>query len=247
MISPPSVMGLPPLWAEARVPAELLSLRRDPVWDGEGVDPGDGQPVLLICGFLAGDPSLRLLAAWLKRMGHRPVRAGLRWNVGCSGETVDRLEQLIEALAAEHGRPVALVGQSRGGTCARILAVRRPDLVDRVVTLGSPLLDQFDIHPLVWAQVHLLGLLGTVGRVPGLMSFTCREGECCAQVNRELSAPFPSGVTLTSVYSRSDGIVRWRACLDPAARWREVQSSHIGMAWNAAAYREIGAALAPIG
>jgi triacylglycerol lipase len=245
MISPPTVMGMPPLWAEARVPAELLLLRRDPVWQGAGVCAGDGQPVVLICGFLAGDPSLRLLAAWLKRMGHRPVRAGLRWNVGCAGATADRLEELIEALAAEHGRPVALVGQSRGGTCARVLAVRRPDLIDRVVTLGSPLVDQLDIHPLVWAQVHLMGVLGTVGRIPGLMSTSCLDGDCCTQVNRELAAPFPPEIPLTSIYSRSDGIVRWRACLDPDAMWREVPSSHIGMAWNAAAYREIGAALAP--
>ena len=47
-----------------------------------------------------------------------------------------------------------------------------------------------------------------------------------------------------SVFSRTDGIVDWRACLDPAARHVEVASSHVGMAVNAAVFRAIAEALA---
>jgi pimeloyl-ACP methyl ester carboxylesterase len=225
------------------MPLELAALRRDPVWRGEGVARGDGRPVLLICGFLAGDPSLRTMASWLSRIGYRPARAGLRWNVGCAGETVDRLERRAEELAGEAGHRIALVGQSRGGTCARALAVRRPDLIDSVVTLGSPLKAQLDVHPGVWLHVHLIGALGTLG-VPGLLSASCRNGGCCAQFNEEVAAPFPPGVRLTSVYSRSDGIVRWPACLDEYAEQVEVDSSHIGMSVSAPAYRAIAAGLA---
>ena len=239
----PKVLPLPPLWRESRVPLEYAALLRDPVWRGEGVPRGDGRPALLVCGFLAGDPSLTTMAAWLKRLGHRPVRAGLRWNVGCTGETVDRLERRAEELAEAAGRRIALVGQSRGGTCARSLAVRRPDLVERVVTLGSPLRDPLDIHPTVWAQVHVLGALGSLG-VPGLLRRSCRAGGCCTQVTDELRAPLPERVALTSVYSRSDGVVRWRACLDDAADNVEIAASHIGMAVSAQAYRVIGQALA---
>ena len=239
----PGQAPIPPLWREGRVPLELAALRRDPVWRGQDVPRGDGRPVLLICGFLAGDPSLRTLASWLSRMGYRPRRAGLRWNVGCAGETVDRLERRAEALAAEAGTRIALVGQSRGGTCARALAVRRPDLIDSVVTLGSPLRGQLDVHPGVWLHVHILGALGTLG-VPGLLSSSCRDGDCCVQFGEELEAPFPDSVRLTSVYSPSDGIVRWRSCLDPDAENVEIDSSHIGMAVSAPAYRVIGRALA---
>ena len=49
---------MPPLWRESRVPAERLALQVDPVWRGDGVPQGDGATVLLIAGFLAGDPSL---------------------------------------------------------------------------------------------------------------------------------------------------------------------------------------------
>jgi pimeloyl-ACP methyl ester carboxylesterase len=222
---------------------ELAALRRDPVWRGEDVPRGDGRPVLLICGYLAGDPSLRTLASWLSRMGYRPARAGLRWNVGCAGETVDRLERRAEELAAAAGTRIALVGQSRGGTCARALAVRRPDLIDSVITLGSPLRGQLDVHPGVRLHVHIVGALGTLG-VPGLLSASCRDGDCCAQFDEELAAPFPGPVSLTSVYSRSDGIVRWRSCIDPEAENVEIDSSHIGMAVSAPAYRVIARALA---
>src|ERR1700759_5626578 len=93
---PPELRPLPPMWREGRVPIEMARLLRDPVWRGEGVPRGDGGSVLLICGFLAGDPSLNTMAHWLSKIGHHPARAGVRWNVGCGGGTGDRLERRVE-------------------------------------------------------------------------------------------------------------------------------------------------------
>ena len=45
------------------------------------------------------------------------------------------------------------------------------------------------------------------------------------------------------MYSRSDGVVDWRSCLDPAATLVEVRASHIGMGLNAEVYAEIANAL----
>ena len=233
----------PPIWREGRTALEAAALFRDPVWRGNGVPHGDGGPVLLVCGFMAGDDSLGLMARWLKRIGHRPVRAGIRWNVACTGAAVDRLEARVEQTAERHGAPVALVGQSRGGCMARALAVRRADLVSRVVTLGAPLLDPLDVHPAVWAQVHAFGLLGTLG-VPGLFTSRCKAGPCCAPANAAMTAPLPDGVELTTVWSRSDGIVRWRSCLDPQAEQVEVRASHIGMAAHPDVYRAVARAIA---
>jgi len=242
LIPAPSLRPLPPIWRESRVPLEYTRLMLDPVWQGKGVPHGVGRPTLLICGFLAGDPSLTTMARWLKRIDHRPVRAQLRWNVGCAGDLADRLEERAETLAEEFGGRIAVVGQSRGGSCARGLAVRRPDLVEKVVTLGSPLRNQFDIHPGVLAQIGLLGTLGTLG-VPGLFSRSCTWGDCCTEAKEEAVAPLPHGVSLTSIYSRSDGIVRWRSCLDEDAEHVEVPASHIGMAVSAPVYREVARAL----
>ena len=54
----------------------------------------------------------------------------------------------------------------------------------------------------------------------------------------------PDGVGFVSIYSRSDGIVDWRACLDPTRRRaRRVSSSHCGMAVSPAAWRAVAKAL----
>jgi triacylglycerol lipase len=198
--------------------------------------------VLLIPGFMAGDPSLATMTGWLRRTGHHTRKAGIRLNVACSGQAVDRLEERLEDLAEARG-PVTIIGQSRGGTFAKALAVRRPDLVAGIVTVGSPIVDPLAIHTLVRVQVLALGALGTLG-APGLFRHSCLAGDCCTEFSGELSAPLAPGVGYLSIYSRTDGIVNWRACLDPAADEHvEVRASHVGMCLNAEAYRAIATAL----
>jgi triacylglycerol lipase len=184
------------------------------------------------------------MSTWLGRMGYEPCPAGIRANVDCTGRAIERLEAQLRRLASHYRRPVAIVGHSRGGGMARILAVRRPDLVHGIVCLGSPLTDQFAVHPLVRAQVEAVARLGTLG-LRGLFRRDCLVGSCCDKVRAEALGPFPAQTRFTSIYSRSDGIVDWRACLDPAARHVEVRSSHCGMAFNAQVYTEIGRVLAP--
>jgi pimeloyl-ACP methyl ester carboxylesterase len=233
--------GTPPIWREARLGLELTSLLRDPVFALKK-SPAAGQPVLLLPGYMAGDNSLGMMTTWLRRQGMRPHRAGIRLNVGCSARTVDSLVTRLEQIADAEG-PVAIVGQSRGGLFARVLAVRRPELVRGIVTLGSAHLDPLAVHPLVRLQIGLVGLLGTLG-APGLFSASCLRRECCADVSTELAGPFPEGVRFVSLYSRSDGIIDWRTCLDPAAQCVEIDSSHCGMSAHPHAYREIAKALA---
>jgi pimeloyl-ACP methyl ester carboxylesterase len=233
----------PPLWREARLGLEAAALLRDPVFRGDDVADGRGQPVLLIPGFLAGDGSLAVMAGWLKRTGHRPSRAGMLSNVDCSGAAVERLEARLEALVAKHGRKAAIVGQSRGGALAKVLARRRPDLVSGIVTLGSPQTDPLAVHPLVRAQVRGLATLGSLG-APGLFKRSCLDGDCCASFWEQLAGPVPRGVGFVSVYSRSDGIVDWHSCLDPHADQVEIRASHMGMAVSPAAYRAVADALA---
>jgi triacylglycerol lipase len=238
----PRMVGIP-IWREARAGIEHAALRRSKVWQGKGVPKGDGEPVLLIPGFLAGDPSLRMMAHWLKELGYRPCRARMRVNVDCGTRALDRLEEELQELATTHGRKVAIVGQSRGGSMARLLATRRPDLVSGIVTLGSPLTDQLAVHPLVRGGVLGVGLLGTLG-VPGLFGHGCLAGECCAGTRELAAAPFPDGVGFVSVYSKSDGIVDWHACLDEHATLAEVDASHIGMAFSAPTYSVVAKSLA---
>jgi triacylglycerol lipase len=234
---------LPPLWRESRIGLEYAALRRSDVIRGAGVPPGEGRGVLLIPGFLAGDGSLGTMTQWLRAAGYRTKRAGIRSNVSCSELACARLEERLECLAARTGRRVAIVGQSRGGVLAKALGARRPDVVAGVVSLGSPALSQLAVHPVVLAQVGVLAALGT-GPVPGLISWSCLRGECCARFRAALRGPLPPDVRYVAVYSRSDGIVDWRSCVDPHAdACVEVNASHCGMGVHAGVYRAIASAL----
>src|ERR671925_648568 len=218
----------PPIWREARIGLETAALLRHPIFRGAGVADGRRRPVLLIPGFLAGDSSLAIMSDWLRRGGYPPSRGRMVANGDCSGAARRRLERRLEQLVADRGRRAAIVGQSRGGGLAKVLATRRPDLVSGIVTLGSPQLDPLAVHPLVRLQVEAVGALGTLG-APGLFRRACLEGDCCADFWAQLAGPLPAGVGFVSVYSKSDGVVDWRACLDPCADDHvEIRSSHVG-------------------
>jgi len=196
--------------------------------------------VMLIPGLLAGDWSMALMARWLRRIGYAPVRARLRRNADCAGATVARLSRHLRAAAG--AERVAVVGQSRGGLLGRALAVREHQNVAGLVTLGSPMLDEMAIQPQARLTTRAVALLGDCG-VPGAFGTGCRDGPCCERYYRERAAPFPADVGFVSIYSRHDGVVDWRQCLDPDAEQVEVAGSHVGMSAEPGAYRAIAGAL----
>jgi hypothetical protein len=108
-----------------------------------------------------------------------------------------------------------------------VLSHRKPDLVEQVITLGSPINDPFDIHPLTMAGVRAAHLYN-VFRYGHPASVEMR-------FLRDLAAA--PKVPTTSIYSRSDGVVNWRACLRSDVNAIEVKGSHVGLALNPEVYR----------
>jgi triacylglycerol lipase len=231
------------LLGEARVQLELAALLASPVHRGVGVPRGDGGPVLLVPGFLAGDASLAVLRAWLRRLGHRTYRSGIAWNVDCSEAAVRRLDRRLSDVAERTGRPVTLIGHSRGGLLAHAAAVRRPSRVRQVITMGSPLSSPFDASVLTLAAVGWARLGQNVLRParPACLTTSC---PCAFSEDLRRGAPVP----LTSIRTSEDGIVRPGSCVVPddgTGRVRNVvvRGSHLGLCVNTAVYREIAAAL----
>jgi pimeloyl-ACP methyl ester carboxylesterase len=211
------------------------------------VDPRetDFVPVFLVPGFLSGDWSMIPLARQLRRAGHPTLTSGIVVNSGCTEALLQSLERRLEQAVSDVDRPVALVGQSRGGTLCRMLAGRRPDLVAALITIGSPLLHQLATTQLVIRQVDALARLN-VRDWPWLLSADCLAGGCAERTSAMLAAPLPPELPFTSIYSRSDGVVDWRACLDPAAELIEVRSTHNGMGANRTVQRFVLSRLAAL-
>jgi hypothetical protein len=190
---------------------------------------GDGAPVLVLPGFGTGDASTLLLRAYLGRLGHRVRGWGLGLNRGDVGALVPRVLGATDRLAQASGRRVRLIGWSLGGVLARETARERPDAVERVVTLGSPV---------VGGPKYT-----TVGAWYAQRGFDLDEIEA-AVAERDRT---PIRVPITAIYSRRDGIVAWQACIDrvsPQVEHVEVRTTHLGLGFSPEVYRIVARRLA---
>lgn len=191
------------------------------------VDPAR-VPVLLVPGFLSGDFAMIPMADALRRAGHWTSGAGIAPNVGCTRELAAAVERRAERAVERTGSRVALVGWSRGGTLAKMIAVRRPDLVASLITLGTPNTDPLAVNATLAVQLTLLTRLSALG-VPGVLGEDCLSGPCADEVRELLESDVPDGIPYISVFSLDDGVIDWRACLDPQAVHIEVTATHMSM------------------
>jgi len=200
------------------------------------------EPVLLVPGFMAGDATLWAMASMLRGAGYRTYRAQIHVNVGCTRDVADRLEQRLESIVLRRGRKVSIVGHSLGGMLARGLAARRPDLVHGIVSLGSPILAPGAVHGVLAWDAEMLTRLARAG-FGGMMGQDCVAGACARASFEETQRPLDPEVGFTAVYSRRDGIVDWKACVDPGAEAVEVTTSHLGMAFDPVVFAVVRKAL----
>ncbi len=129
----------PPLWRWANELLAVPKVLAAPLQRAVKVEPfGEWRPVLVIPGMLSGDNSTALLRATLREAGFVPHGWGEGFNVRVSEQVIDHVEQRLAKIAASSGRQVIVIGWSLGGMYARLLAHRKPELVELVMTLGSP-------------------------------------------------------------------------------------------------------------
>ena len=101
---------------------------------------GDGHPVLVLPGLLAGDRATLLLRNVLRALGHNVSGWSLGTNRGPNAHLVQELRARLERLHHDSGRRVSLVGWSLGGLYAQQLARAAPGSVRRLITVGTPVL-----------------------------------------------------------------------------------------------------------
>lgn len=213
---------------------ELAALLRDPVFRGRGIPHGDGRPVLLLPGFLSGDWSLRMMHAWLGRIGYRSYLSGILLNVHHSERMLAGLKHRLVEIESQNGVRVSLVGHSRGGLLAKVLSQRRPQSVEQVIALGAPLADWTDLARLTTRAVGVVRTANEIAYGRRLNP----EG----RFDHDLH--LPPIVPTTSIYTRTDDVVNFRACLRPDIPSLPVWGSHNGLVINPEVYRLLGRMLA---
>jgi pimeloyl-ACP methyl ester carboxylesterase len=223
-LSPPSALLL---LAEGRAVLEFGSGLA--LWPLLQLAPrGDGHAVLVLPGFLAGNASTSLLRRYLSTLGYDAHGWNMGLNLGHRRNVEAAMLDQLEAMSRESQRKVSIVGWSLGGAFARLLAARRPELVRDVITLGSPIGGGPD-------ATNARGVYETLNR----------ERPHDSSV-KELVA-HPLQMPTTSIFSRSDGVVSWRAStiqVGAKAENIEVYGSHIGLGANPAVLYAISNRLA---
>lgn len=207
--------------------------------------------VIALPGFGAGDRATAPMRAWLNRRGFETEGWGLGRNLAgldittrsapvspgwglARGEQnrgevgvpllVDRFVERVRQRHGETGRPVCLVGWSLGGYIAREAARDLPDIVDCIVTLGSP-------------------VVGGPKYTAAADTFL-RRGQDLDWIERVVAAreARPIVQPITAIVSRSDGVVAREAAVDRFSQrvtHVEIDAAHLGLAFNPTVWRYV--------
>ena len=177
---------------------------------------------------------MRILHGWLQHIGYSSHLSGIYINAFHSEHMLAGLRHKLAEIQKADGAPVTLIGHSRGGLLAKVLAQRRPRSVEQVITLGSPLADITDLALVTRAAVGVVTTANELGFGRRLRA----EGRFAHDLR------LPPAVPTTSIYTRSDDVVNFRSCLRPDIPAISVWGSHNGLVVNPEVYRLLGRLLA---
>ena len=198
---------------ELRLPLDLL--RWGPSWlTMRARRSRQPRMAILLPGFRAGPRSMRIMESFLRRRGHRIRDWGLGQNTGDARQLRSKLKPIVGESIAGYGEPLVLVGWSLGGYIAREYAREHPEEVRKVVTLGTPVIGG--------------------PRYTATAEWYRANGHDLEQMERAVANRYAEQlrVPVTAIYSKRDGVVAWRACIDnwsPNVRHVEVSETHVGL------------------
>ena len=193
---------------------------------------GNGEPVLVVPGYGAGDGSTMVLKGYLRLLGYRARGWGLGKNHGAASDSLPRLLRRLGNLSRRSKQKVAIIGWSFGGYLARELARERPELVRLVITLGTP-------------------VVGGPKYTAAAKSYRKRgiDIEAIAAEVEQRNRIANLEVPVVAFYSREDGLVAWQACIDrqtPDIEHVEVSTTHLGFGFSPEVFKIIAQQLAKV-
>ncbi|MBF0450479.1 MAG: hypothetical protein HQK75_07235 [Candidatus Magnetomorum sp.] len=173
--------------------------------------------ILLLPGFGMGEKSMKTFQKRLNQCGHKAMMWGLGRNHGQVTPLLKAFHERLDQVYQEEGCPIDLIGWSLGGYIAREVAREKPDAVRQIITLASPV---------VGGPKYTL-----CGRFYEKSGWDLNRIEATTQ--KKFDSPLQ--VPVVSLYTRTDGVVSWEACIDrwsPHVRHIEVRSSHMGIPFS---------------
>lgn len=215
---------------ELRAPWELWSVL--PSWPLLMRAPaGDGHPVIVFPGLSAGDGSTLPLRSYLQNLGYDVSGWNQGTNFGPRAGILDTAVRQLQDTAEACGEPVSLIGWSLGGIYARELAKLLPDQVRCVITMGTP-------------------FAGTHTSTNAWRLYELTRGRSIHHEIGGFDLPTAPSMPTTSIYSRTDGVVSWKASQqaadprNPHTENIEVVASHLGLGMNPATWWAVADRLA---
>lgn len=223
-------------WAE--VPRAIFACAMLPLkWPFlSSATQGDQRPIFVIPGFATTDRSTFVLRQYLRFLGYRVYGWELGRNLGAKtiGLHNEKLIARINAVYEMERQPITLIGWSMGGIMARMAARTLPQHIREVISLGAPFTgDPFS---------------NTAWKVYERMSGHSLSHPVAQAQIAESKLPLP--MPACSIYSKSDGVVAWQACLEPhqpQSRNIEVRSAHCAFGFSAVVLRAVSDRLAATG
>jgi pimeloyl-ACP methyl ester carboxylesterase len=221
--------------------ALLLALEFRAPWEFAAVLPswpvlrkaprGDGHPVIVFPGLSASDSSTVPLRRYIESLNYAVTGWNQGFNFGARSGVLESAKQQVVDVFESTGQKVSLIGWSLGGVYARELAKMMPDKVRLVITLGTP-------------------FSGSPRSTNAWRIYELTSGRRTDHDSSKYDLPGAPPVPTTSLYSRTDGIVAWRASLqaksvaNPSTENIEVLASHIGIGVNPSAWWAVADRLA---
>jgi pimeloyl-ACP methyl ester carboxylesterase len=190
---------------------------------------GNGEPILVLPGYGAGDGSTAFLKTYLRVLGYRVSGWHLGRNSGDVPDLLPRVMKRLLSMQRHSQQRVRLIGWSLGGFLAREAARERPDLVHQVITLGTPVIG----GPKYTVVAYRLRRRG--------IDLDAMEAEIASRNAILLQT------RVTALYSRSDAVVTWQACIDNGGgnvEHVEVRTTHFGFGFSPQVYKIIAQRLA---
>jgi predicted esterase YcpF (UPF0227 family) len=203
---------------EVRAPFEFASIALN-IHTLRQAPKGDGRAVMLVPGYLADDYSMGPLGAYLRYLGYAVYYTEMGRNMGKVNADMMHLGNRVTSVSQDlDGEKLTLIGWSLGGVLTREVARLFPNVVQEVITLGTPIVGgpKFTSVGKRYAKRNNIDI--------ETFELDVHQRNCIG-----LTQP------VTSIYSKSDGVVGWQASVDiynQHATNLEVTGSHMGLGVN---------------